>query len=165
MNQHESNATKIVSANLAAPAPSVPIGAPQQKRHQRKPVRQRPIQPAQQGQLTAPVKDEPCDTDDSNVTYRSRTDHHHQSSNGKKTTHLLTSDGRTSNDVMNDPRASSSNSSAYKWLQQAFHSLLPPQSQLGGLETAMQHNSSSPQSGRPQTILFSRLAHQFASFF
>ena len=98
--------------------------------------------------MTNPVKDEPCDTDDNSVTYNGSNDDH-ESALKKKPGSLLTTGGNSSTDLLNDQKNSVGNSSTYKWLHQAFRSLIQPQSQTTDLELAMQQNASSPQSSKP----------------
>ncbi len=57
--------------------------------------------------------------------------------------------------MINDNKTSSSNSSTYKWLHQAFRSLIPPPSQTNEIELTMQQNSSSSQSRKEIKICIS----------
>lgn len=123
----------------------------QRKRHQRKPTRGKPT-PLHQS-IAMPVKDEQCDTDDNSVTYSNSNDDN-ESIQKKKSGLLLSTGGNSSTELLNDQKASLGNSTTYKWLHQAFRSLIPPQSQSTDLELTMQQNSSSPQSSK-QTTLFS----------
>ena len=132
----------------AANQSSISTDQPQaRKRHQRKPTRQKPIQLSNgitpQQQMTVSVKDEPCDTDDNSVTHSGSNDDN-QSVTKKKAGLLLTTGGNSSNELSNDNRTPLSNSSTYKWLHQAFRSMMPPQSQINDIELTMQQNSTSP---------------------
>lgn len=117
----------------------------QRKRHQRKPTRAKPtpVHPS----LAMPVKDELGDTDDNSVTYSNSNDDN-ESIQKKRAGLLLSTGGQSSTELLNDQKASLGNSTTYKWLHQAFRSLIPPQSQSTDLELAMQQNSSSPQSSK-----------------
>jgi hypothetical protein len=140
----------------------MPIDQPQQrKRHQRKPTRQKPTQllntiTSQQQQMTASVKGEPCDTDDNSVNYSGNNDDN-QSATRKKPGLLLTTGGNSSNELINDNRTSLNNSSTYKWLHQAFRSLIPSQSQINDVELTRQQNSSSPQSSKNKNLYFNKI--------
>jgi hypothetical protein len=147
------NKTNTIDGSIQPLPSSISHDQPQQrKRHQRKPTRQKPVQllnditpSAQQQQTTIPVKDEPCDTDDNSVTYNGSNDDN-QLMTRKKPGLLLTTGGNSSNELINDNKTSLNNASTYKWLHQAFRSLIPPQSQNNELELTIQQNSSSPQS-------------------
>jgi hypothetical protein len=93
--------------------------------------------------MTIPVKDEPCDTDDNSVN-----NDDNQSTTRKKSRLLLTTGGNCSNELINDNKISLGNSSTYKWLHQAFRSLMPSQLQNNDVELTMQQNSSSSQSSK-----------------
>ncbi|UJR25299.1 hypothetical protein I4U23_006651 [Adineta vaga] len=147
---HGTNGNRTISTD-AVNQSLTSIDQPQQrKRHQRKPTRQKPAQLSNgittQHQTTISVKDEPYDTDDNSVTYNGSNDEEKQSSTRKKSSSLLTTGGNSSNELTNDNRISSGNSSTYKWLHQAFRSLIPPQSQIQDTELITQINSTSPQS-------------------
>ncbi len=101
--------------------------------------------------MTVPVKDDLCDTDDNNVAYSGSNDDN-QSSTRKKSGLLLTTGGNSSNETINDNKTSLNNSSAYKWIHQAFRSLIPPQSQINDVELTIQQNSSSPQPSKNKNI-------------
>ncbi|CAF0808247.1 unnamed protein product [Adineta steineri] len=147
---HNINGNKTIIID-APNQSSVSIDQPQQrKRHQRKPTRQKQAQLSNgitpQHQMAISIKDEPCDTDDNSVTYSSSNDDDKQSVTKKKHGLLLTTGGNSSNELINDNRSSLNNSSTYKWLHQAFRSLIPPQSQINDVELTTQQNSTSPQS-------------------
>jgi len=103
--------------------------------------------------MAASVKGEPCDTDDNSVNYSGNNDDN-QSATRKKPGLLLTTGGTSSNESINDNRISLNNASTYKWLHQAFRSLIPSQSQsqINDVELAMQQNSSSPQSSKNKNL-------------
>jgi hypothetical protein len=103
--------------------------------------------------MTTSVKDEPCDTDDNSVTYSGSNDDN-QSATRKKPGLLLTTGGNFSNESINDNRTSLNNASTYKWLHQAFRSLIPPQPQINDVELTMQQSSSSPQSSKNKNLYF-----------
>ena len=105
--------------------------------------------------MTLSVKDEPCDTDDNSVTYSGNNDDN-QSATRKKPGLLLTTGGNSSNELINDNRTSLNNSSTYKWLHQAFRSIVPPQSQINDVELTMQQNSTSPQSSKKKYLIKSK---------
>jgi hypothetical protein len=98
--------------------------------------------------LTTSVKDEPCDTDDGSVIYDRINNVNQLTTARKKSTLLLTTGGNSSNDLTNDNRTSTNNSSTYKWLHQAFPSLVQAQSQINDIELTTRQNSSSPQSSK-----------------
>ncbi|CAF2493590.1 unnamed protein product [Rotaria sp. Silwood2] len=118
----------------------------ERKRHQRKPTRQKSTQLINginsQQPMTTSVKDEPCDTDDNCATYNTVNDDN-QSTTWKKPGLLLKTGGNLSNESTNENRTSITNSSTYKWLHQAFRSLIPSQSQMNDIEITIQQ---SPQS-------------------
>jgi hypothetical protein len=97
--------------------------------------------------MTVSIKDEPCDTDDNSVTYNGSKDDN-QSVTKKKAGLLSTTGGNSSNELINDNRTPLSNSSTYKWLHQAFRSMMPPQLQIDDVELTTQKNSTSPQSSK-----------------
>lgn len=138
------NKTLISDTTNQQSSPSaVSIDQPQQrKRHQRKPTRQKPMQlspPQLQSRNT--TKEELGEIDDS-----SGMNEDNPIMSGKKSDSLLTTGGNSSSDLSIDNRTSSNNASTYKWLHQAFRSLMPPQSQINDIELSRQQNSSSPQS-------------------
>ena len=127
---------------------SLEVSAQQRKRHQRKPVRQKPVQLLNDAsQFTTPVKDEPCDTDDNSVTHGSSNDDH-PTANGRKSSLLSTTVGHPAHEFANDAKTGANNSSTYKWLHQAFRSLLPSHPSLTNIELALQQSSSPGQSGK-----------------
>ncbi|CAF1659107.1 unnamed protein product, partial [Adineta ricciae] len=146
-NGNKTLSTDAVSQSL------IPIDQPQQqKRHRRKPPRQKPLHLSNGittlHQTTASVKDEPCDTDDNSVTYSGSNDDEKQSNIKKKSSLLVPTDGNSSNELPNDNTASLSNSSTYKWLHQAFRSLVPPHLQINDADLTTHTNSTSPQSSK-----------------
>jgi hypothetical protein len=143
------NKAIIIDSPIQPLPPPTSIDQPQQrKRHQRKPTRLlNGITPPQQQQTALPVKDELGDTDENSITYSINNDDN-QSATRKRSGLLLTTGGNRSNEVSNNNRTSTSNSSTYKWLHQAFRSMIPPQSQINDVELTMQQNSSSPQSSK-----------------
>ena len=137
--------TNPSDSSIQRPSSSASLDQLQQrKRHQRKPLRGKsiPLHPS----MTIPVKDEPGETDDNSVP-----NDEHESALKKKPGLLLTTGGNSSADLLHDPKSSVGNSSTYKWLHQAFRSLIPPQSQTTDLELTMQQNASSPTSSK-QTV-------------
>lgn len=143
--------TNPIDSSIQRPSSSASLDQFQQrKRHQRKPLRGKaaPLHSS----MAIPVKDEPCDTDDNSVNYSGSNDEY-ESAVKKKPGLLLTTGGNSSTDLLNDQKSSVGNSSTYKWLHQAFRSLVPPQSQNTDLELTMQQNSSSPQSSKLDSSL------------
>jgi hypothetical protein len=154
-HHHRTNNNKTIMTNAPLQPPPPPISIdqtqPQQrKRHQRKPTRQKPLQLLNgitpQPQMTISVKDEPCDTDNNNSVTFSGSHDDDQSATRRKPGLLLTTGRNSSNELTNTNKTSSGNSSTYKWLHQAFRSLMPPQSQINDVELTTQQNSSSPHS-------------------
>ncbi|CAF4658402.1 unnamed protein product [Rotaria sp. Silwood1] len=143
VHYHGTNGNKTTAIDT----PSITIDLSQErKRHQRKPTRQKPTKLINsiksQQPMTTSVKDEPCDTDDNSVTYSTINDDN-QLTTWKKPELLLKTGGNLSNESINDNRTSLTNSSTYKWLHQAFRSLMPSQLQMNDIDITMQQ---SPQS-------------------
>jgi hypothetical protein len=157
--QHQINGNrKVITTGTTLPLPtaqSLPIDLAQQPsrpRHQRKPIRQKPTQipndNSQSTLLTVSIKDEPCDADGNQMSHDDSNDN--SSTNiGKTALSLLTTDSPTGHDISRESKISASTSSRYKWLQQAFHSLIPPQSQINGIDLNLQSNTLS---GKSRTI-------------
>jgi len=125
--QHHENKTTVFDTSIQQ---SISIDQPR-KRHQRKPTRQKPTQisngnssPSLQMQTLNDTKEELGEIDDSNGI--------HEDNSTRTMNSLLTTGGNPA--------------SNYKWLHQAFRSLMPPQNQINDLELSRQQNSSSPQS-------------------
>jgi len=118
---------------LVRPTQSIDLSQ-QRKRHQRKPNRQKPLHLTndhqQSSPLALPVKDEPCETNDSSDTPTASND-----------------PAQLTNETNNDNSISSNNASTYTWIQRAFRTLVPPQSQttsgLTGSTTNSNNNFSS----------------------
>ncbi|CAF1055609.1 unnamed protein product [Rotaria sordida] len=140
IHYHGINENKITTNNTSSKTNDQ---LQERKRHQRKPIRQKPIKLINNIKSQQSIKDEPCDTDDNSVTYNTINDDN-QSITWKKPGLLLNTGGNNhSNESINDNRTSLTNSSTYKWLHQTFRSLMPTQSQMNDIEITMQQ---SPQS-------------------
>ncbi|CAF1126642.1 unnamed protein product [Rotaria sordida] len=140
IHYHGINENKITTNNTSSKTNDQ---LQERKRHQRKPIRQKPIKLINNIKSQQSIKDEPCDTDDNSVTYNTIKDDN-QSITWKKPGLLLNTGGNNhSNESINDNRTSLTNSSTYKWLHQTFRSLMPTQSQMNDIEITMQQ---SPQS-------------------
>ena len=145
--------SNTAESHLPPPTTSQPseTSTQQRKRHQRKPVRQKPVQlsndASQSSPFTTSVKDEPCDTDDNSVTHGNSNDDH-PSANGRKPSLLSTTGGHTAHDFPPETKTGANTSSTYKWLHQAFRSLLPSHPAMTNIELALQQSSSPGQSGK-----------------
>ncbi|CAF3984305.1 unnamed protein product [Rotaria magnacalcarata] len=136
----------------------------ERKRNQRKPTRQKSTQllngiDKSQQAITKSIKAEPCDTADNSANLNIVSDEN-QSLAWKKPGLLLKTSANLSNESTNDNRTSLNNSSTYKWLHQAFRSLIPGQLQINDIDITMQQ---SPQSSRHKISSTDRSISTFAS--
>ena len=153
MNNYDTNEqrTIITDIPIKIPVSSANTNLPQKrKRHQRKPTRKKPVQlldsPKPRQSMTISVKDEPFDVEDNTVIYTGIHDDK-QSATWKKSELLLETGGNPSNEATHDSQTLLTNSSTYKWLHQAFRSLMSSQSQINNIELIRQQHSLSPKSG------------------
>ena len=122
------------------------------KRHQRKPIKQKPMQHLSNGlaspsSLTISIKGEPCDTDENSVTQDTSIDEN-SSDIGKKSRQLLTTGGSKSHEPGESSKILPNPSSTFEWLQQAFRSLMPPHTQMNHCESNRLQNITSGQSSK-----------------